>query len=202
LYMAWRRPDASNAAAIYVRSFTFDLIRGGVGFLLIVPPALYLQSMLILWIPYEHPTTALLKENQSLDILIPQIWLTAIVTPVVEETFFRGLILGWFERLLCGEPRASELFFGTRGGSEHDPGRSFVQRWGAILGSAVVFALMHLGNGPDHAPFGPDILPLFLLAIGLGWITRQSGRITPAIVIHVLLNGNTIAVLLWGSTST
>ena len=39
--------------------------------------------------------------------------------------------------------------------------------------SAAIFAFMHLGQGP--AP-----IPLFFLAIGLGYLYRQTHRATPS----------------------
>jgi membrane protease YdiL (CAAX protease family) len=51
-----------------------------------------------------------------------------------------------------------------------------------LLVSGGIFALMHLGNGPDP-------IPLFFFAVWLGFVYRQTGRLLPCIVIHFLLNG-------------
>ena len=55
------------------------------------------------------------------------------------------------------------------------------KRW-PILVSSLVFALLHLGQG--GAP-----IPLFFLAVGLGFLYQRTGRLTPCIVVHMLLNG-------------
>ena len=47
--------------------------------------------------------------------------------------------------------------------------------------SAGIFALL-------HAPHGPDWVPLFGLAIGLGYLYRRTHRMTPSLVVHFLLN--------------
>ena len=54
-------------------------------------------------------------------------------------------------------------------------------RWTPILVSAGLFAAAHIGQGA--AP-----IPLFFLAIGLGYLYRQTGSIVPGIVVHFLLN--------------
>ncbi|MCA9149322.1 MAG: CPBP family intramembrane metalloprotease [Planctomycetales bacterium] len=54
-------------------------------------------------------------------------------------------------------------------------------RWVPIGISATLFALAHVGQGP--AP-----IPLFLLAVGLGYIYQRTHRILPCILIHFLVN--------------
>jgi membrane protease YdiL (CAAX protease family) len=53
--------------------------------------------------------------------------------------------------------------------------------WWPLWVSSGLFALMHAGTGPDP-------IPLFVFAIWLAYIYRQTGRLTPCIVIHLLLN--------------
>jgi membrane protease YdiL (CAAX protease family) len=57
-----------------------------------------------------------------------------------------------------------------------------------ILVSAALFALAHFGNGPDP-------IPLFILALGLGYLYQQTHRVWPCIVVHMLLNGLSMAQL-------
>jgi membrane protease YdiL (CAAX protease family) len=61
------------------------------------------------------------------------------------------------------------------------------RRW-PIFVSAAVFSAMHLGHGYDF-------VPLFVLAVGLGYLYRQTHRVTPCIVVHVLLNAGSLALL-------
>jgi membrane protease YdiL (CAAX protease family) len=58
-----------------------------------------------------------------------------------------------------------------------------------IFVSAAVFALMHFSHGPDP-------IPLFFLALGLGYLYRQTHRLLPSVTVHFLLNGMSMA-LLW-----
>jgi membrane protease YdiL (CAAX protease family) len=50
-----------------------------------------------------------------------------------------------------------------------------------ITATAAIFALMHFSHGPDF-------IPLFFLALGLGYLYRRTHRITPSLVVHFLLN--------------
>ena len=59
--------------------------------------------------------------------------------------------------------------------------------WGVLL-SAAAFALAHLSLG--------ELLPLFVLGLGLGWLRLQSGRLGASVLMHGLWNGLTFANLL------
>jgi membrane protease YdiL (CAAX protease family) len=59
-----------------------------------------------------------------------------------------------------------------------------------ILVSSTIFALLHLGHGPDP-------IPLFALALGLGYLYRQTHRVLPGIVVHMLLNATSMVMLLF-----
>ena len=65
--------------------------------------------------------------------------------------------------------------------------------WKPILFSSGMFALAHWSHGPDW-------IPLFFLAIGLGYLYQRTGRILPTMVVHVLVNSLAI-VQLWHSVA-
>jgi membrane protease YdiL (CAAX protease family) len=65
------------------------------------------------------------------------------------------------------------------------------RQWGggkAVVASAGVFALAHLSLG--------ELIPLFLLGLGLGWLRWRSGCLSASIWMHALWNGMTFANLL------
>ena len=70
-----------------------------------------------------------------------------------------------------------------------DPAEEIKPQAWPIFVSASVFALMHLGHGPDP-------VPLFVLAAGLGYIYQQTHRIIPCIVVHFLLNSFSMTLLI------
>jgi membrane protease YdiL (CAAX protease family) len=58
----------------------------------------------------------------------------------------------------------------------------------AVVVSAAVFAAAHLSLG--------ELVPLFVLALGLGWLRLSSGRLLPCVLMHALWNGLTFFNLL------
>jgi len=58
-----------------------------------------------------------------------------------------------------------------------------------IMVSAAVFALMHYNHGPDP-------IPLFVFAIGLGYLYQRTHRVLPCIVVHFLLNSLSMGILI------
>lgn len=62
---------------------------------------------------------------------------------------------------------------------------------GPILISSLAFAAVHLGHGPDP-------IPLFALAIMLGYVYQKTHRIWPSLVVHALLNAWSL-IMLWFS---
>ena len=190
------------------RQTTISNIRIGLlGFLLIVPPTLILQMVLTQLVPYKHDTLESLKEATS-SLPIVTAWIMAVViAPIVEEIFFRGMLQGWLQRLGNTRPEDfDKLISGGRFNSNQsideqrqpkpaqplddsnttlDVGEKVYfdskLRWTPILVSAGLFAAAHIGQGA--AP-----IPLFFLAIGLGYLYRQTGSIVPGIVVHFLLN--------------
>ena len=59
--------------------------------------------------------------------------------------------------------------------------------WPPVLIVALLFALVHIGQGP--AP-----IPIFFLALGLCLMYRQTGSVVPCIVTHFLLNTFSMSV--------
>lgn len=69
------------------------------------------------------------------------------------------------------------------------PGGPNAPAYWPTAASAFVFALLHINHGPDW-------IPLFFFALGLGYLYRQTHRLVPAIVVHLLLNGCSMLMLL------
>jgi membrane protease YdiL (CAAX protease family) len=61
--------------------------------------------------------------------------------------------------------------------------------WVAIVISAAFFGLAHLG-------YGPEPIPLFFLALVLGYLYNRTHRIVPSMVAHALFNAYTM-IALW-----
>lgn len=57
-----------------------------------------------------------------------------------------------------------------------------------VLISSTLFSAAHVGNGPDP-------IPLFVLALGLGYIYQRTRRVLPCIIVHMMCNGISLAAL-------
>ena len=201
-----------------------DLWIGGVGVIMILPPIYLLQGVLVYFIDYNHPLIDVLSSPQSWKIIAAMAISSSLVAPLTEEFFFRGLVQGWLQnlRLLPGRryahlPATEEFLSTTSGGDASRltsvplessapyatpmPGENEgvrlpqpvkaddaagVARWPIIVSSAA-FALAHFGQGP--AP-----ISLFFLAIGMGYLYRQTGRIWAGVFVHFFLNALTTLV--------
>ncbi len=60
--------------------------------------------------------------------------------------------------------------------------------WPPVIIVALLFALVHIGQGP--AP-----IPIFFLGAGLCFMYRQTGSVVPCIVTHFLLNTFSMSIL-------
>jgi membrane protease YdiL (CAAX protease family) len=61
--------------------------------------------------------------------------------------------------------------------------------WPTVVGAGL-FALAHFGHGADP-------IPLFVLALGIGYLYQRTHRVVPCIVVHFLINAVTMLQLWW-----
>lgn len=179
-------------------SFGDHVIVGLVGSLMLIPVVMSIQMIVTMYVPYTHPTVDSLIENFSGRTAM-WAWISAVGgAPLVEEFFFRGVMQGWLQRIFDHDEPHEITFIGgvvdpeTARERPADGSKIRLLRfWAPIVITSVVFACMHLGQGP--AP-----IPLFFLSLGIGYIFRQTGSFVPCFVIHLLLNGISMTVLSLG----
>ncbi|WP_165440637.1 CPBP family intramembrane glutamic endopeptidase [Rubripirellula amarantea] len=160
-----------------------DVVLGLKASLMVLPPVLVISGLLNLVIPYEHPVLEILAGIDSVPKLVLVFVTTAIATPLVEEFLFRTLLIGGFERL------AQAMQVGDLQQWERDQGdQPWKDRFDwPVIASSFIFAIMHFGHGA--AP-----VPLFVLALALGYLYRRTGSIVAPIVVHMVLNSLTLIV--------
>ncbi len=73
-----------------------------------------------------------------------------------------------------------------------EPEFGVVRRAAPIVISSVAFAAAHAGTWPDP-------LPLFVLALVLGYVYRQTHRLWPSVLLHMLFNGLSLAMVWFGA---
>jgi len=89
---------------------------------------------------------------------------------VTEEFLFRVFFQGYLEKV---DERLEGLFEGFS-----PPPRGMLP----ILCTSILFAAAHIGSGPTP-------VPLFFLALVLGYLYYRTHRVLPCIVMHMCLNG-------------
>ena len=104
------------------------------------------------WSKVSQEAQSTLIEGANLWVLFLTV---GVLTPIAEELFFRGALMGWM--MLRRFPR-----------------------WAVILLPALLFAIMHLN------PVG--MLPIFFLALLLGYLRWASGSLWPSVGLHICNN--------------
>lgn len=179
-----------------------DLKIGACAFLMVAPVVYGLQQLLsMVWKETSHQLVALVRNDPQL------FWAacaTAVLTaPLMEEMLLRVVFQGWLEKAALWRGGSAPLMLGTAPEElpaekdawppVKDPIVPLADRpppWPILL-SAALFALMHL-NFSDPAP---DPIPLFVFALALGFVYQRTHRLLPCVVMHVLLNAFSMAVL-------
>lgn len=180
-----------------------DVALGAAAFAAILLPIYLVQALLSLVFDGRHPILDMLEGHRDGAFFLAAGVAAVGVAPLAEEFFFRALLQGWLEKVwpvrppapadvgappTSSPPDAPLLAPSNADGAELQTA-GYPTGWGPILASSGVFALMHLGHGP--AP-----IPLFLLALVLGYLYARTHRIWPGLVLHMLLNGCSLA-LVW-----
>lgn len=134
--------------------------------LLMVLPLVALASWLLqqVWADPggSNPLLEMVLNNSDSWALLALAFTAVVLAPLFEETLFRGVLLPVVGR--------------------------HVGALGAVLISALVFAIAHLSLG--------ELVPLSVLGLGLGWLRWQSGRLAASVCLHALWNSLTFLNLL------
>jgi len=115
------------------------------------------------WLAVTYPSPAPLEFNAL--ARWQQVLCFLIAAPVQEEIIFRGLVQTYLQN------RWPELL-AIRG----------IQASFAVMGAAILFAVVHLGSG------WPTVVGALVLSVLAGELRRRSGSLLPAMVVHSLFN--------------
>ncbi len=173
---------------IDLRRFQQDVGLGVLAFGLMVFPVYAIQTLLTRWFEYKHPLMEMMKSRADFATYFWSGVAAVIVAPLVEEFIFRVVLQGWLEAREEQAAFRAENLAGPPA-MRLSPDDAAARSVRPILITSLVFALMHFGQGPSP-------LPLFVLALGLGYVYRQTHRIVPSIVMHALLNGCSLILFL------
>jgi len=108
----------------------------------------------------------------------------SLITPVIEELYFRGLLLRSIRNAVLGQRDDGDA-----------PARLAVsdarRRLAAIVavaGSALLFMLFHLEGVPESPAAVSRLLTLFVFGLVLGSLALFTRRLGPSILTHVVFN--------------
>ena len=156
--------------------------RSGLLLCLVLLPVVYavFQGAQLIWVAHEHAAQRALHDQWSADVAFRVVLSAVILAPIAEELLFRGVLLGWLDTLMGGGSRS-----GLAGG---------ISSWLPNVVVSVLFAAIHWTDWP--AP-----LALFVLSLGLGWLTQRTGRLGGSIAAHMLFNGVSATALILAGPS-
>ncbi|APW59638.1 CPBP family intramembrane glutamic endopeptidase [Paludisphaera borealis] len=199
---------------------------GAIAALLTVPVVYAVQGLAVqLWNVREHPVQQMMADQMTPGVAALAFVSTVFLAPLVEESLFRGVLLGWLTRIFTAaspspepgpkpegrdEPPTATLESPMLG--ESDPGASPTDiapvaiapapgvdgpsRPNAVcLPAVVVASLLFAGM---HAPQWPAPVGIFLLSMVLGVVFQRTGSLLSVMVLHGVFNGCSTLLLLQG----
>ena len=174
-----------------------DVWLGLIAFLMLAGPVYAIQAVLGFFIKPDHPILRWLDKDATGHSYMIAFNTAVIVAPIAEELVFRVILQGWLEKVALTRPlrrsagennvplhAVSQVVATDAEIRTHLPEDRQVSLWPIVI-SATVFATMHVGQGPSP-------IPLFFLAIGLGYIYQRTHRVLPCITVHALLNATSL----------
>jgi membrane protease YdiL (CAAX protease family) len=202
LILPWQSGASRRDLGINLNRVPHDLRCGAIAFLAAAPAVFGLQRLITQWIPYQHQLVTAVQEKNDTAMWIVAALSAVLVAPVFEELFFRVLLQGWLEKIelslvartdQSGEGQIQTVDAEQPAASESTAADVPMGLFGLSQGmlpivvSSTLFALMHWGQG--GAP-----IPLFVLALVLGFLYQRTHRILPSLTVHMLLNSVSLAV--------
>lgn len=180
LYLTVMRGTFLDDLGLRFDKFTSDVRIGVLGFLAAVLPVYGLQLVLTRFfeIPSEHPIVTFATQQNSVLSLVLAAVVAAIVAPLAEEFLFRVILQGWLEKKQVQARHLGDA-------SDVSPGL------GPAAMVSVLFAVLHMGHGPDP-------IPLFFLSLILGYLYQRTHRIVAPLTVHFCVNS--LAVIQLGIT--
>jgi membrane protease YdiL (CAAX protease family) len=136
------------------------------------------------------PTSNVPLQNDFLWTVLNTVIATTLVAPVVEELFFRGMLLRAIRNGILRGPAAHPR--------NEPPSPSLVRSalLGSVLISSAAFMLVHLYQALDL----PTLLVLgsstLILGLANAVLATRTGRLGPGIVAHIVFNGVALLGLL------
>ena len=187
VYASHRLGAGSLAKDFWLRLRPVDLAIGlGVGLLA--------KILSVVWGVIAIALFGLPEQQSNLVLSTDTVWLVingvivvAVVAPIVEELYLRGLVMQAVRNAVL------------RSGGRSQPAAESVQRAAVLVSiavSALVFMGLHLYQSTDAALLTTLALGTLTLGVVNAMIVYLTGRLGAAIVAHMVFNGISVATLL------
>lgn len=169
-----------------------QILIGFVATACVLPGILLINGAVSIFVTkYSHPVIEAFLSEMSLSALVSTAFSVVVAAPLVEEFVFRGFLLSFLQRIFDRNNSFESLIVCNNIILPTTPAsQSISARYGAIVITSVLFAGLHVGQGAAY-------IPLFFLALALGYVTQKTGSILPAIIIHMSLNSLSTITLAW-----
>jgi len=169
-------------------------IGGGCATLFVLYPLIQLTSAAVEFVyDHFHLTRAkphellqLLGDSQDRRLTTFAIVLAVVIAPCTEELMYRGLLQTILGRFFSTMSRVR-----NPGVSPAADAANAYARWAGVIVTSLFFAAIHV----QPAFFAP----LFVLAIGLGYVYERTGNLWMTITVHALFNLAQIMLYLAGT---
>ncbi len=190
----------------------------GVAAALLTTPAVYAIQALAsqYWEVNDHDVQKMMAETMSPGMAAFALFSTVLLAPLVEESLFRGVLLGWLTRIFTTPPfvpspspvaddgsiraeheppNAFNLTFESSTAdaasalpvvSEADPGPTSIRPNVVCPRAIVATSLLFAGM---HASQWPAPVGIFFLSIVIGVVYQRTGSLLTAMVMHGVFNG-------------
>ncbi|WDQ17304.1 CPBP family intramembrane glutamic endopeptidase [Rhodopirellula sp. P2] len=203
-----------------------DISLGFRSALMILPPTMLIMTLVSIMQDYSHPVLDALQPDEAdagpnYGVFALLFITTALVTPVVEEFWIRGLLQGGLQRLADWRLAIVRKSLDPAVASIETPGNEFAygvadteestDETASLAATAVSLKVDSNDWTPTaiwpvfaaslvfallHWGQGLAPIPLFFLSLGLGYLYRQTGSLIPPIIVHFVLNGLTMVMTL------
>jgi membrane protease YdiL (CAAX protease family) len=192
----------------------------GVAAALLATPAVYAIHISAgrIWETNRHPVDRMMTGQLSPGVVALAFVSTVFLAPLVEESMFRGVLLGWLTKVFSppppAEPASSQItmapVLAPDESAEPGPGPQPTEPepadlavepaaparnvvcLPAIVLSSLLFAGLHMPQWP--APIG-----IFFLSLALGVVYQRTGSLLTAMVMHGVFNGCSTILFLVGT---
>ena len=204
---AMSRPQGIERLGLKLRRLPRGVLMGLVTLFVLYPMVLVISEVTTVTLhragwpePKPNAVLELVTASHQRFVVVLGVIMAVLIAPFFEELAFRGFLQTVLSDLFAWTLRPSDAVPETalpvsngesipdgvvlsyaRKLPQRDPEVPPIARWTAVFITAICFALVHV-----ELAFMP---PLFLLAVGLGYLYERTGNLWATIATHSLFNG-------------